>query len=96
MKTPINTSPQISYLLSFLGILVDRAGGELVIENLSSYSNHNLQLGMKLDTENDRVTLSLSGGITKRSEDECKTHAANVHLGFKFCPDCGNPLSTRR
>ena len=29
--------------------------------------------------------------------DECQGHAWNAsHTGFKFCPDCGNPLSTRR
>lgn len=51
-------SPQISYLLSFLAILVHRAGGTLVVENLSSYAKSNLQLSMKLDSENDKVTLS--------------------------------------
>lgn len=49
---------QISYLLSFLTILIHRAGGTLVIENLSNYAKSNLELGMKLDVENDRVVLT--------------------------------------
>lgn len=48
---------QLMYLVSFLGILVDRAGGELVIENLSEFSGNDVQLGMFLDKENDRVKL---------------------------------------
>ena len=67
MKTPINDlNPNIAYLLSFLGILVDKAGGEIIIENLSDYANHDLRLGMKLDTKNDKVTLQLSGGIKSK------------------------------
>ena len=32
-----------------------------------------------------------------RAADECQSHAWNAsHTGFKFCPDCGNPLSTHR
>jgi len=53
-----NQSPQISYMLSLLAILVHRAGGTLTIENLSNYAKSNLQLSMKLDTENDKVTLT--------------------------------------
>lgn len=55
---------QISYLLSFLAILVDRAGGKLVIDNLSHYSSGDLQLGMKLEIESDRVVLT----VTKKQE----------------------------
>lgn len=57
---------QISYLLSFLAILVDRAGGRLVIENLSHYSSSDLQLGMKLESENDRVILTTTKKQEKR------------------------------
>lgn len=55
---------QINYLLSFLAILVDRAGGKMVVENLSHYAESNLQLGMNLDFENDRVILT----TTKKEE----------------------------
>jgi hypothetical protein len=98
MNTPVNTSPQISYLLSFLGVLVDRAGGELVIENLSEYASHNLQLGMKLDAEHDRVTLRLSGGITKRAADlavcTCETPVFSDDRQ-KICGRCSLPLANR-
>lgn len=57
MKDPTH-SEQVSYLLSFLAILVHRAGGTLVIENLSSYANSNLRLGMKIEINHDRVTLT--------------------------------------
>ncbi len=50
----------VAYLLSFLAILVARAGGTLLIKGLSDYSNTNLQLRMNLDTNNDSVTLTVS------------------------------------
>lgn len=53
-----------AWLLSFLAILVDRAGGEIVIENLSAASGQNLRLGYDLDRGGDRVTLMV------RSETE--------------------------
>lgn len=58
-----NQSPQIYYLLSFLAILVHKAGGTLVIKNLRKYANSNLRLSMQLDAENDKVTL-----ITRKDE----------------------------
>lgn len=48
---------QIGYLLSFLLILVERAGGKLVVENLSEFAGSNLYLSMDLDVENDRVAI---------------------------------------
>lgn len=62
----MNDMGQINYLLSFLAILVDRAGGQLVIENLSQYASSNLQLGMKLESENDRVILTTTKKEEKR------------------------------
>lgn len=57
-KQHLNQSEQISYLLSFLAILVHRAGGQITIEHLSEFSASNLGLGMKLDVENDKVLLT--------------------------------------
>lgn len=57
---------QINYLLSFLAILVDRAGGKLVIENLSHYADSNLQLGMNLDAEKDQVIFTTTKKQEKR------------------------------
>ncbi len=57
---PHNTSDEIRYLLSFLAILVDRAGGELTINRLSDYANLNFRLEMKMDKEKDNVILSVS------------------------------------
>ncbi len=35
--------------------------------------------------------------LTQRAADECQSHAWQAsHTGFKFCPDCGRPLSTHR
>lgn len=58
-------SPQVAYLLSFLAILVQRAGGKLVIEDLSLHAGSNLQLSMKMDVEGDKVTLSIVELILK-------------------------------
>lgn len=57
-KQHLQQHEQISYLLSFLAILVHRAGGQLTIEHLSEFSSSNLGLGMKLDVENDKVLLT--------------------------------------
>lgn len=51
---------KVAYLLSFLAILVHRAGGQLVIENLSDYSKTDLSLGMDLDAANNKVTLTVT------------------------------------
>ena len=51
-------SEQVQYLLSFLAVLVERAGGEIVIENLSRHSGSKLQLRMTLDKAGDKVTLT--------------------------------------
>jgi hypothetical protein len=56
-KQHIDQSAQISYLLSFLAILVHRAGGRLTIEKLSEFSASDMGISMKLDVENDRVLL---------------------------------------
>lgn len=55
--TPVPASTEVSYLLSFLAILVHRNGGELVIENLSSFAGHETGLNYELDNEGDRVIL---------------------------------------
>jgi hypothetical protein len=52
-------SEQVLYLVSFLSILVDRAGGFLVIENLSDYAEKNMQLEMDLRPSEDRVILRI-------------------------------------
>jgi len=59
-KQHLNQQEQISYLLSFLAILVQRAGGQMTIEHLSEYSSSSLGLSMKLDVENDKVVLIVS------------------------------------
>lgn len=59
---------QLLYLLSFLAILVDRAGGALVIEELSKYAGNNLEILMDLDKENDKVTLR----VKKEARHETK------------------------
>jgi len=59
-KQHLNQQGQIYYLLSFLTILVQRAGGQMTIEHLSEFSSSNLGLSMKLDVENDRVVLIAS------------------------------------
>ncbi len=64
-----NNNAQISYLLSFLAILVHRAGGTLVIENLNEYASSDLQLSMKLDAENNKVTL-----ITTKEKRDAKNY----------------------
>lgn len=51
---------EAAYLLSFLAILIQRAGGVLVIENLSKEANSLTTIQMELDKENDRVTLRSS------------------------------------
>lgn len=48
---------KLMYLVSFLGILVHRAGGNLTIEHLSEVAGHNFALGINLDPDQDRVTL---------------------------------------
>lgn len=47
----------ISYLPSFLQILVIRNGGELVIENLSEFSGMVMEMKMDLQASQDRVVL---------------------------------------
>ena len=59
-KQHLNHQEQISYLLSFLAILVQRAGGQMTIEHLSEFSSSALGLSMKLDVENDKVVLIVS------------------------------------
>lgn len=59
-KRHLEHQEQISYLLSFLAILVQRAGGQMTIERLSEFASSNLGLSMKLDIENDRVVLIVS------------------------------------
>jgi hypothetical protein len=40
--------------------------------------------------------VDLQAAEQKRAADECQSHAWNeTHTGFKFCPDCGNPLTRR-
>lgn len=48
---------QMMYLLSFLQILIIRAGGELVIENLSEVAGSTMTLEMELQRDKDRVIL---------------------------------------
>lgn len=50
---------EIRYLISFLLVLVYRAGGTLVIENLSEIAGKQLRLSMDLDREGDKVTLTV-------------------------------------
>lgn len=64
-KRHLDNREQISYLLSFLAILVQRAGGRMTIEHLSEYSGSDLGLSMKLDVENDRVVLIVSQRLNK-------------------------------
>ncbi len=64
-KQHLNQSDQISYLLSFLAILVQRAGGQMTIEHLSEFAASSLGLSMKLDVENDRVVLIASQRANK-------------------------------
>jgi len=59
-KQHLSQEERIFYLLSFLAILVQRAGGQMTIEHLSEFSSSNLGLSMKLDVENDRVVLIVS------------------------------------
>ena len=59
-KKYLTYQEKVSYLLTFLAILVQRAGGQMTIEHLSEFSSSAMGLSMKLDVENDRVTLSSS------------------------------------
>lgn len=52
-----NQADQVRYLLSFLAILVERQGGEIVLEDLDLAAGVDLALGYELDTEANRVTL---------------------------------------
>lgn len=49
--------PQLAYLISFIAILAKRAGGTLVIEGLKEFSGQQFQLDVKMDLDNDRVTI---------------------------------------
>lgn len=48
----------VMFLVSFLGILVHRAGGEMTIENLSQVAGTFFEVRMKLEHEQDRVRLA--------------------------------------
>lgn len=48
---------RVRYLLSFLMILVHRAGGELSVEKLSEYAGREITLNMELQKDRDRVIL---------------------------------------
>lgn len=50
----------IRYMMSFLGVLVQRAGGSIVIENLSEFAGRDLKLAYDLDVHNDKVTLTIT------------------------------------
>jgi hypothetical protein len=54
---PINKSNYMSYMGSFLALLVLRAGGKLVIEHLSELAGKNIAVAMALDIQGDKVTL---------------------------------------
>lgn len=49
-----------AYFLSYLMIIVYRAGGRLKIDNLSDFSHRIMNLGMELDKENNSVVLTCS------------------------------------
>ena len=51
---------QIPMALSFLMALIDRAGGEIIIENLSEFAGKRLGITMKVEEENDRVILKVA------------------------------------
>lgn len=53
----LQTDANIRYMLSFLGIIVSRAGGKLAVENLGEAVGMDLSLEMDLDRENKRVVL---------------------------------------
>lgn len=62
----MNNQEAISYFLSFLTILVHRAGGRLEIKGLKQYSGTNLELGMEIDLPNDRVILTVKERVIEK------------------------------
>lgn len=63
------------------------------------------QAGLDGLYDDDAITYALRFGVRyyleavehRLAADECQSHAWQAsHTGFKFCPDCGDPLSTHR
>ena len=53
----VEVGEEMSFLLSLLGILVDRAGGSMVVGNLSEYKGFSVRVNMCVDIEGDKVTV---------------------------------------
>lgn len=68
LKLEQEKNHQISSALSFLMFLIYRAGGEIIIENLSEFAGMRLGITMKVEEENNRVVLK----VAKRVEFEGK------------------------
>lgn len=49
---------RLKYLISFLMILVDKAGGKIQIDNLSDYGHRAFTLGMDMPAGSNSVTLT--------------------------------------
>jgi hypothetical protein len=60
------------YLLTFLMILVDRAGGRLEVDGLGDYAGRLFEIEMDIRTENDTVVLT-----TRESKGRLGEHSDN-------------------
>lgn len=66
---PLTAAQQSAYLMSFLMILVHRAGGEMTIEKLSEFSNRHILLGMEIFHDADKVVLKTVEEVLPKGRD---------------------------
>lgn len=58
LNAKLNEDGRVRFLLSFLMVLVHRAGGKLKIDNLSEYGGRMINLGMEMQPGNNSVVLT--------------------------------------
>lgn len=56
----------ITSTMNFLMMLVDRDGGEIIIENLSEFAGKRLGITLFVDEENDRVILKTAERVESK------------------------------
>ena len=57
VQIPERDHEALCYAMSFLAILVDRAGGSVTIPKFSEYNGRNVLVGMEIDRNQDEVRL---------------------------------------
>ena len=60
--------------------------------HIVEYSDTQEEVDEFLKTHNRRGLIVYTAQQSVQA-DGCERHAANESLGFKFCPDCGNPYT---